>query len=240
MKALVLEKEFITQDIFILWLETEKLKKTFPGQFFMIQTEVTFLNRPFTPADVENNMLRFVIRIRGRGTEWLAKRKKGDVIEISGPWGNGVRRLKKKRIALVGGGTGIAPFLYFLKFFKKEDVHCFFGAKRKEELLFMSEFEFLTNNIMWITEDGSFGKKGVVTQFIKEEFDEIYACGPTEMLLALKNNVKSNSIYAFLEKEIHCGAGLCMGCGVKRKEGGYLRICTDGPVVLLKEVVIEP
>jgi len=241
MKALVQDKQFVTEEIFILWLEIDNIKKDpVPGQFFMLGTGVTFLKRPFTPCDVSGNLIRFAIKIKGRGTKWLSQRNKGDSIEITGPWGNGVKKIKGKRIGVVGGGTGVAPLLYLIKFFEDKKFYSFLGAKTERELLFLEEFEFFSEKVVYATQDGTKGKKGLIVDFLKDDFDEVYACGPWEMLSAVKKRIKHGKKYGFIEKEIWCGAGLCMGCGVKREDGSYIRICSDGPVISLDEVKFEP
>ena len=101
-----------------------------------------------------------------------------------------------------------------------------------------------------MTEDGSLGETGFVTQKVEQllkqnEYDAIYACGPSPMLKALKKTLEPYPIpcYASLEERMGCGIGACLVCNCKiaREDGSwtYKRVCKDGPVFLLREVMLD-
>jgi dihydroorotate dehydrogenase electron transfer subunit len=88
------------------------------------------------------------------------------------------------------------------------------------------------------TEDGSKGKKGLITDVLKE-FDTswiVHACGPKAMLRALKKMKTGHSMYFSLESRMACGWGVCLGCVVQTREG-YKRVCYEGPVFSSEEVI---
>lgn len=238
MKAVIVNKENLTPNIFSIWLETkEKFNSPYPGQFFQVNTEATFLNRAFSVCDTSEKLLRLVFKVRGRGTKWISEQKEGDILELYGPYGNGIRTIKEKRVILVGGGVGISPLLYITKFFPDKNFFIIEGARTKAELILKEELEFVAKKVIYTTNDGSFGKKGNVTDFLDEvKGDVMFICGPLEMLKAVQKKNLQLPIYGLLESKLGCGAGLCFGCGVKKKNDGYLRVCTDGPVVKLSEV----
>ena len=107
----------------------------------------------------------------------------------------------------------------------------------------------IIRNYKIFTEDGSFGEKGIPTDFIKENAKEflnyrLICCGPREMLKSLQNIVNQYNIsaMALMEEIIACGIGVCMGCVIKIKTSDnlcYKRICRDGPVFNLAEVVFD-
>jgi dihydroorotate dehydrogenase electron transfer subunit len=96
------------------------------------------------------------------------------------------------------------------------------------------------------TEDGSWGKKGIVTDLVSAFLDGpgrrqnavIYACGPRAMLAAVSRIAAEHSIpcYVSMEERMACGLGACMGCSIPQKAGGYKRACKEGPVFDSREI----
>jgi|UniRef100_A0A7C6EAH3 dihydroorotate dehydrogenase electron transfer subunit len=248
-QARLIRKIQLGPEIFAYTIESKTIaQKAQPGQFVQIRINDSFdpfLRRPFSIAQVWANTFQIVFRIRGKGTKILAQAKEEDYLDVLGPLGRPVPCYEEANIVMIGGGVGIAPLLFLAqKARPKNRLYLFFGARTRTELILQEDFKKLTKNIAVITEDGSTEKKGMVTDLLTtEELDRlknplVFACGPVAMLKALKRNFGFLSIYGFLEERLGCGTGLCFGCAVKKKNGGYLRICKDGPVVNLNEIEI--
>jgi dihydroorotate dehydrogenase electron transfer subunit len=91
-----------------------------------------------------------------------------------------------------------------------------------------------------LTEDGSAGRRGLVTDALSD-FDSswvISACGPRPMLRTLADNFTGRKLYLSLENRMACGWGVCLGCVVRSRSGGYLRVCYEGPVFRAEEVIL--
>jgi dihydroorotate dehydrogenase electron transfer subunit len=177
----------------------------------------------------------------GEATEALHDRKVGEVIGVRGPFGNSFS-VKKGRILMVGGGTGIAPLLFLAKRIRSEAVKLTFviGAKAKDELLFIDKLEKLCSkgNVVATTEDGSYGLKCLATApleavLTKEKFDIIYTCGPEQMIRKVFDQAEKHKIplEASLERLMRCAIGLCGSCII-----GKYRVCADGPVFRSKQL----
>ncbi len=255
--ARLIRKENFSPEIFVFDLASKAVaRKAQPGQFVQIRVNSSFdpfLRRPFSVASVSSDTFRIVFRIRGKGTKILSQLNEGDDVEVLGPLGNPFPLFDERDIIMVGGGVGIAP-LFFLaqKLAPKNRLQFFFGARNRTELIMLKDFKKLTKNIAIATEDGSFGKKGKVTDLFSPKLQPpgllameepstlvkplIFACGPLPMLKVLQSSFVSIPVYGFLEERLGCGTGLCFGCAVKKKTGGYLRLCKEGPVVNLNEI----
>ncbi len=205
-----------------------------PGQFFLIRIdrEDVILRRAFSIFDVDEDRLSFLYRVVGRGTKWLSERRIGYSLNIFGPLGNGFS-ISQGRFLLIGGGSGMAP-LYYLGKRLRGDVKFLLGAQTGnfwgKELL--SRYASI-GDIEVVTEDGSLGKKGLVTEYIDTNYDRVYACGPIEMLKNIRIDIPTE---ISLESKIACGFGACRGCVIENKYGEYKRVCKDGPVFNLKEI----
>ncbi|MCX7795490.1 MAG: dihydroorotate dehydrogenase electron transfer subunit [bacterium] len=220
--------------LFLLTVSIEEEISVNPGQFFLIRIdrEDIVLRRAFSIFDVNGDRLSFLYRVVGRGTKWLSERRVGYTLNIFGPLGNGFSLCQGKSL-LVGGGSGMAP-LYYLGKRLREGIKFLLGAQTKD---FWDDDLLLkysnVGEIEVITEDGSLGKKGLVTEYIDTGYDRIYACGPVEMLKNIRVDIPTE---ISLETIIACGFGACRGCVVETKNGEYKRVCKDGPVFDLKEI----
>lgn len=268
-KARVLENLVLNKDIRLLTISPilseeaseHSLLNPRPGQFYMLQTGDTYdplLKRPFSIFDYKDNTLKFLYRVKGKGTSCLSNLKNGDLINVIGPLGNNYPIPEGDFIA-VAGGIGIASLFPLLKKFKQK-AYLFYGARNKEELIMVEESSALAKEIFIATEDGSVGKKGMITEVLKTFRGTpsafLYACGPTPMLKELFRIVVDKGIkcYVSLEEHMACGVGACLGCVVKtkgqassverqsqsmEKEWTYKRVCKEGPVFEIKEIVWE-
>lgn len=225
-----------------------------PGQFVMIRDNnwrlTPFLNRPMSIAnvDVDANILELQILVAGKATSLLSEIKDTTKLQVIGPLGNSFSIPNENdSIALVAGGIGIAPLIFYESFFKSvlKNISFFYGAANKSELI--SE-KFLPKNIRYSTDDGSKGYKGFVTKDLLQslnsiKINKIYACGPNLMLKSVQKIAKDHNIYCELSIEtiMACGYGICQGCIVKKQENEneYYLTCTEGPVFNAKNITLD-
>jgi dihydroorotate dehydrogenase electron transfer subunit len=228
-----------------------------PGQFVHVKLDngsAVFFRRAFSVYDVDqkNKSLSVLFKIMGRGTSQLSKIEKGNCLSVMGPLGNGFRMPPKRKTAiLAGGGIGMPP-LYFLaktlvkNRFDPDRIQFFYGGRTKDDLIGISALKKLGIKIIPSTDDGSFGRKGTVTDALSEclsgdpEKYTIYACGPIGMLKAvddLSSKLKISGQLS-LEAPMPCGIGICLGCVMPLRMGGYTRVCREGPVYDIGEVLL--
>ena len=155
----------------------------------------------------------------------------------------------------MGGGIGFPPLFFMADFLKdeKKNITFYYGAKRKEEILFEKELQERCTKLILATEDGSLGEKGLVSDVFIKDLDagiiqsdlEVFSCGPKPMLEKISSICEKFDIklQVSLENVMACGTGLCQGCAVKIKnsEGDfeYKLVCKDGPVFDSKIILWE-
>lgn len=202
------------------------------GQFCMLRAwdEVPVLSRPISIYDVDEEGISFLYKVVGQGTEIFAKLKTGDDIRLDGPYGNGFPNVSGK-IALVGGGIGVAPLYYTAKQLKAagNQVDCYLGFT--DESLMVEEYEQVADNV--VINIGGY----IVDDVPVDEYDYIFTCGPHIMMQVLADKVKGSKakLYVSMENRMACGAGACLVCTCKTSDGNK-KVCKDGPVFLAEEV----
>jgi NAD(P)H-flavin reductase len=230
-----------------------------PGQFYMVACERHWeerAQRPFLPralsvADVmpvEGAIrLDFLIEGVGPGTDRLCALEEGEGIWINGPLGNPFSadpRTLSPRAAgaiLVGGGIGIAPLALLRRRFASRSipVRTLLGFRNEAHSGGLDDL-FACCEVGLASEDGHTGHRGYVTDLLAAMLDgddaasaAVYACGPPAMLEAVRAQCAARSVACelALEAPMACGYGACFGCAVPRADGGYMRLCVDGPVV---------
>lgn len=209
-----------------------------PGQFaefYVPPTLQSFLRIPLSIHFVSENEIQFLIQIKGEGTQYLKTLQKGNKIDTILPLGKGFTIPKNKKVALIGGGCGIAPLLFLSNQLAANNnlQHIFLGFKNDKQAMLINDFKKYGELIV-STDDGSLGDKGVITDIFEkklEKFDYVYSCGPTIMLNKVIEICKNNNLYCevSLETLMGCGIGACLCCAVSTKNGN-LRACIDGPV----------
>lgn len=220
-----------------------------PGQFVMVSCEhALVLRRPLSIHQVDNSgRLHLLFSIVGRGTSWLSQCQKGETLDLLGPLGNGFTIApNSKNLLLIAGGVGIAPLMFLALQARSEGklVTLLLGASTGAQLY---PQELMPDGIRAIvtTEDGSSGRKGMVTDRLPdfvEWADQIYACGPKAMYEAIDAQRGRWSvrkpIQISLEVRMGCGLGACYGCSIKTRRG-MKQVCQDGPVFDLEEILWE-
>ncbi|MCL2683339.1 MAG: dihydroorotate dehydrogenase electron transfer subunit [Bacteroidales bacterium] len=260
----VIENRPLSSDVFVLTLGDERpLPEIKPGQFANILIEPAngvFLRRPFSIHDVDftQRFIKFYIQKKGKGTIQLSKLKHGDIVDVIFPLGNGffgyeVRgtgyevsskptshpTTSQPRNLLVGGGCGVAPLLFLAKMLNQNGVRptILIGGRSKTTIHSLEDY-VKYGNVLIMTEDGSMGDKGLVTEhsvFTQQKIDQIYCCGPEPMMnavakIAIEKNIPCQ---ISLENMMACGIGACLCCVTKTTDG-HQCVCTEGPVFDVK------
>lgn len=231
------------------------------GQFVNVKCSETndpLLRRPLSVHRISKAHKRFELlyKVAGKGTELLSKTSVGSELDILGPLGKGFKIDPGKKIAiLAGGGMGIAPLLALseqmtnYKLQMTNALYILIGAKTRDSILCENEFRKITDQVLVSTDDGSYGKKGFVSDILLDFLDNglgtrdsglatIYSCGPKPMLRAISEIAYQKKIDCQVSMEQHmaCGIGACMGCVIKTSEG-YKKVCDEGPVFDSREVI---
>jgi dihydroorotate dehydrogenase electron transfer subunit len=220
-----------------------------PGQFYMVEVSDVFdplLKRPFCCLRKTQEIMQFLYTVRGKGTSLMREFRKGQVISVIGPLGNGYPEPAVGCTPVViAGGTGIAS-LFSLIARMPDRCHVIYGAKTKDDLLMLSELHEKGIQLTACTDDCSFGEKGMVDEIFLNFLHTneslrascvLYACGPRPMLRAVAAIARDNNIkgFASLEENMACGFGACLGCAVETVHG-YKRVCKEGPVFPIGEI----
>lgn len=243
-KSKVIINEALTEEIYLISLEIPDNIEIKPGQFCIIRVNQRldpFLGRPFSVFDHEKGQIKFLYRLKGKGTNILSKLKKGDSINLTGPFGRWYP-FPQEDFIVIAGGIGVASVYYLMKRFPQR-AYLFYGVRNEKEIIFYEELKKLSKQLYISTEkETPYTYKGVVTEIFKEKGMNlslpIYACGPMLMLKELKKIIKENiPCYVATEERMACGIGACLGCVIKTREH-FKRVCTDGPVFEIKELVL--
>jgi dihydroorotate dehydrogenase electron transfer subunit len=203
-----------------------KIEKKFeftPGQFVMVWLPGVG-EKPFSLADRDMLLVKKV----GPFTSRLFTLSEGDTVWIRGPYGHGFEPIGKK-VALLAGGIGIPPIYALSKLWREkfQEITLIYGARKKDELALL-DIENYVDELIITTDDGSMGLKGVPTDVLaerKNEFDQVYACGPEAMLRSVLEVMDYQRVQVSMERYMKCGIGVCGSCNL----GKYL-VCRDGPV----------
>ncbi len=218
----------------------EMAEKTKAGQFLHILCGGgSYLRRPISVCDVlDKKWIRFIFEVRGEGTEELAKRKEGEMLDILGPLGNGFGLEDipaEGAVLLVGGGIGIFPLLRLAKDLGGRAT-ALLGFRNKESILLADEFAACSKNVFIATDDGSCGFHGYVTDILKNimqnnKIAKIYTCGPKPMMKIVAGIAGEKGILTevSMEERMGCGVGACVTCTCT-VAGSRKRVCKDGPI----------
>lgn len=229
-----------------------------PGQFYMLaarsrwaeRDERPYLPRAFSVADAideaEARRLDFLVEDVGPGTARLATLEPGELVWANGPLGrpfSAPRELAPGAAGaiLVGGGIGVAPLAILRRSLAERGVatRILLGFRDREHSGGLEDL-FACCEVRLASEDGHAGHKGYVTDLLAVmlEGDDarsaaVYACGPPPMLETVRTMCAEAGAACELamESPMACGFGACFGCAVPLAEGGYMRLCVDGPVV---------
>jgi dihydroorotate dehydrogenase electron transfer subunit len=238
-----------------------------PGRFIMLGCDNDLfdplLKRPFGICNWGRNWFEVVIKTIGKGSLQLAELKAGNAVAVHGPLGEGYPDIWADRtennvasLILVAGGMGIASIASCLFSKRRNPVPAdnkvlLYGAANAAELILLDEIRVQNPGlrIETITDDGSSGRQGFVTELLNNELKKqpgaiSFACGPEPMLKSVQKVLKEHHAqgHLSLENRMACGFGVCLGCvqtmvGAGGEDRKSAKVCTQGPVFPAAEVV---
>ena len=246
----IVRAEELTTNIYLFEVEAKRVAKAcLPGQFVIVRTGEDGERIPLTISDYnrEKGTITIVVQTIGAGTNEMRDLKAGDFFhDFVGPLGQpsefckeDIEELKKKKIIFVAGGLGTAPVYPQVKWLHEQGVlaDVIIGAKNKDLLIYEEEMKKVAGNVYPTTDDGSYGRSGMVTNTLKDlvekegkSYDVCVAIGPMIMMkfvclttkeLGIKTIVSMNPIMVD-------GTGMCGAC--RLTVGGEVKFaCVDGP-----------
>lgn len=216
-------------------------KKAKAGQFIILRVDEDGERMPLTVAgyDREKGSVRIIFQVVGATTEKLNHKNEGDYIcDFVGPLGKPTETDNLKKVCIVGGGVGCAIALPVAQALHNQgcEVHSIIGFRNKDLVILEDEFKAASTTLKIMTDDGSYGEKGLVTDPLKkalesgEEFDEVITIGPLIMMkfvvattrpFGVKTTVSMNPVMID-------GTGMCGGCRLT-VDGKVKFACVDGP-----------
>ena len=245
----IVKKEELAANIFLMDVEAKRVAKScLPGQFVIVRTDEAGERIPLTICDYdrEKGTVTIVFQCVGAATTMMADLKEGDSFaDFVGPLGcpselcnESIDSLKQKKILFVAGGVGAAPVYPQVKWLHENgvDADVIVGSKTKSLLILEKEMEAVAGNLYVTTDDGSYGRSGMVTQTIKDlvgegkQYDVCIAIGPMIMMKFVCLLTKELSIptVVSLNPIMVDGTGMCGACRVT--VGGKVKFaCVDGP-----------
>lgn len=230
----------LTENVYRMRLSGDASSVTACGQFINIRLDGLYLRRPISVYDSGKDFVTIIYKVVGKGTEQMSKMQIGEKLDVLTGLGNGYDlSLSGDKPLLLGGGVGVPPLYMLAKELRKQgkSVSVILGFNTANEVFCEEDFKALGCCVTVTTADGSYGKKGFVTDALPDEYSYFYTCGPEPMLKAVYKASKTSGQMSF-EERMGCGFGACMGCSCKTI-AGYKRICKDGPVMKKEEILWE-
>ena len=246
----ILKAEFLAGNIFLMEIEAPRVAKSCePGQFIIAKIDENGERIPLTISDYdrERGMVQIVVQIIGASTKKMSELKTGDYLEdFVGPLGcpsdlvtDDIEDVKKKKILFVSGGLGTAPVYPQVKWLHEHGIAAdvIVGAKTKDLVILEKEMQEVAGNLYITTDDGSYGRGGMVTDTIKylvndlgKEYDHCVAIGPMIMMKFVCLLTKELGIHTVVSVNpiMVDGTGMCGACRVQ--VGNEVKFaCVDGP-----------
>lgn len=216
-------------------------KKAEPGQFIILRVDEGGERIPLTVADFdrERGTVTIIFQIVGATTEKLNHLEEGDCLQdFVGPLGRPSETAGLKKVAVVGGGVGCAIAFPVAKKLHQQgaEVHSIVGFRNKDLVILEKEFQDVSDKFVIMTDDGSYGEKGLVTNALEaliaagEQYDEVIAIGPLVMMKFVVKLTKGHNIKTVVSMNpiMIDGTGMCGGC--RLTVGGQTKFaCVDGP-----------
>ncbi len=254
-KNMMLSSQKVAEDTYEMIIESDNAKRhAVPGQFLHLQIPGRpdlLLRRPISinSVNTSNSTYTLIIQAKGEGTKILCKIPSNTILDVIGPVGKGFFLHKDaKKVAVIGGGIGVAPLRYLIEKYPDVEFHSFLGFRSKKFAYQIPVFKEISKLHLY-TDDGTIGKKGFATDALdnalsKDKFDAVYGCGPAPMFKALKkvmDKYPDVPCYISMEERMGCGIGGCKVCVCKiqdNDETDYKKVCQDGPVFNIRKVVL--
>ena len=238
----IIRKKALNPTVTLMEIEAPRVaKKAQPGQFIILRVSDNGERIPLTIADFnkEKGTVTIIFQIVGATTEELNHKNEGDFIcDFAGPLGKATNTQGKKKVAVVGGGVGCAiAYPVAKKFFEEgTEVHAIIGFRNKDLVILEDEFKKASSRLVIMSDDGTAGKKGLVTDALREliesgeKYDEVITIGPLIMMKFVCALTKEYGIktIASMNPIMIDGTGMCGGC--RLTVGGETKFaCVDGP-----------
>ena len=239
----IIEKQQLSADVFFMRVMAPEIARNRKaGQFVLVQLDLEFGERvPLTIADAnaEEGWIALVFQTVGATTLKLSRFNEGEEIAaILGPLGNPTHIEKVGTVVCVGGGIGVAPLYPIAQAYKAagNKLIVIMGARNKELLIFEDKMRAIADELVIMTDDGSVGRKGLVTEPLKEycdqnpKPDEVVAIGPPIMMKFCAATTKPYDVHTVvsLNTIMIDGTGMC-GCCRVTVDGKTQFVCVDGP-----------
>ena len=216
-------------------------KKAEPGQFIILRVDEGGERIPLTVADFdrEKGTVTIIYQIVGATTMALNQLEEGDCLhDFVGPLGTPSHTEGLKKVAVIGGGVGCAIAFPVAKKLHEQgtEVHSIVGFRNKDLVILEEEFSAVSDKMVMMTDDGSYGTKGLVTNALKElldagdQYDEVIAIGPLIMMKFVAKLTKEYGVKTIVSMNpiMIDGTGMCGGC--RLSVGGQVKFaCVDGP-----------
>ena len=238
----ILSKQKLSQEVFRMEISAKEIAEARkPGQFIILQMGDEYGERiPLTIADAdkERGTITLIFQAVGETTHRLALLEEGDKIaNLLGPLGKPTDIEKFGKVVCVGGGIGVAPLFPIVEGMKQagNEVKVIMGARNKSLLIMEEEMKATADEVIVVTDDGSYGTKALVTEPLKElcetyKPDCVVIIGPPIMMKFAALTTKPFGIKTIvsLNTIMIDGTGMCGGCRVTI--GGQTKfVCVDGP-----------
>ena len=239
----ILINEKISKSSYLLTIKCPiVIKNAMPGQFIIVMSKEDSERIPLTIYDynLENGTLDLIYQVVGASTKELSENKDA-VFAITGPLGKpneickNYEEYKGKRIVYVAGGVGIAPVYPQVKYLKEKGfiIDVIYGARSKDLLLIKDKIEQVASKVYYVTDDGTYGEKGFVTDVLKQhinEYDICVAIGPVIMMKNVAELTKEYNLKTIVRMNpiMVEGTGMCGACRCE-VEGKPKFACIDGP-----------
>ena len=238
----IVKKEALKPTVTLYEIEAPMVaKKAEPGQFIILRVDENGERIPITIHDFdrEKGTVTIIVQTIGATTEKLRHKAEGEYIQdFVGPLGRPTETEGKKKVCVVGGGVGCAIAYPVLKKFHDcgAEVHAVVGFKNKDLVILEDKFRAASSVLKLMTDDGSYGEKGLVTDALKalidagNQYDEIFAIGPAIMMKFVSKTTEPYGIPTTVSMSpiMVDGTGMCGGCRVT--VGGVTKFaCVDGP-----------
>ena len=239
----IIKNEQISPNSYLMEIiAPDAVKKAIPGQFVIVMSKEDSERIPLTIYDMdkEKGILSIIYQVIGASTEELTTIH-DEIFAVVGPLGkpNEIcakpKQFKGKRIVYVAGGVGIAPVYPQVKYLKEKGfaVDVIYGAREKDLLLIQDKIEAVARKVYYVTDDGSFGEKGFVTNILQKRIKNYDICIAIGPLIMMKNvcdvtkKFKKKTIVSMNPLMVD-GSGMCGACRCEI-EGKPKFACIDGP-----------
>ena len=239
----ILKNEKINKNIYLLSIKCPiVIKKALPGQFVIIMSQEDSERIPLTiyDYDLDNGILNLIYQVVGASTKELSENKE-EIFALTGPLGNpneickNPDKYQNKRIVYIAGGVGIAPVYPQVKYLKEKgfNIDVIYGARNKDLLIIKEKIEKVADKVYYVTDDGTYGEKGFVTDVLKKhinEYDICVAIGPVIMMKNISELTRKYNLKTIVSMNpiMVDGTGMCGACRCE-VEGKPKFACIDGP-----------